>query len=584
MTARQLDPVRRADPDLGAAVQALILGRVALLVLVVAMAVAFSEAGLGIERQFPFGFLLFMVGGLALAYHRVWKSGADSRNLVATQFLVDVATTSYLVFFTGGAESQFVPLYLLSPLLGGVFLSVGGGVLLAALSSLAYVGFYLAGGQGLMPTTPYGLTQNLGDSAQLLRMLLYVPLLFTVGVIGGYLGRRLREGRRALEKARAELNLALFDTESILENMSSGLVTVDADGIVRHWNRAASEISACGVGAVHGQSYVQAFGPRLQEFTERLREALEQGVEGSRVEITVAKPDGAKVPLGMSTSLLRDPDGRRRGVIGLFQDLSDVRALEERIRRRETLAAIGELSAGIAHEIRNCLNPISGSVEVLQRELKVEGENARLLELIVRESERLDMFIRELLDYARERPLKCETLDLEVLLRDTVEVAQCHPGAEGKDLRFSGRGEEVWAHVDSEQMRQVLMNLILNGLEAIEDEGWVEVRIAAGRGEPEAVKSGKPPTASSVKPAPSLVCIEVQDTGIGIAAPEIDLIFEPFYSTKRGGTGLGLAIANRVVERHGGALEVESRLGAGTTMRLWVPRVTSTARAVAHAA
>ncbi len=576
MTARDADSARQPDPDLGFAVHALILGRVALLVLVIAMAVVFSGAGLGNERQFPFGFLLFTVGGLALAYHRVWKSGADSRNLVATQLLVDVGTTSYLVFFTGGAESQFVPLYLLSPLLGGVFLSVGGGVLLAAFSSLAYVGFYVAGRQGLMPTTPYGLTQNLGDSAQLLRMLLYVPLLFMVGVIGGYLGRRLREGRRALEKARAELTRALFDTASILENMSSGLVTVDADGIVRHWNRAASEISACGAGAVHGQPYARAFGPRFKEFTERLREALEEGVEGSRVEITVAKPDGVKVPLGMSTSLLRDPDGKRRGVIGLFQDLSDVRALEERIRRRETLAAIGELSAGIAHEIRNCLNPISGSVEVLQRELKVEGENARLLELIVRESERLDMFIRELLDYARERPIKCETLDLDALLRDTVDVAQRHPSAEGKNLRVSGQGEEVWAHVDSEQMRQVLMNLILNGLEAIEDEGWVEVRLAPGRGQPLVASSGNP--------APSLVCVEVQDTGIGIAAPEIDLIFEPFYSTKRGGTGLGLAIAHRIVERHGGALEVESRLGAGTTMRLWVPRVTSTARAVAHAA
>lgn len=576
--------LRDSDPD--PAVQALILGRVALLALVIAMAVAFSGGGLGLARQFPFGFLLFTVGGLALAYHRVWRSGADSRNLVATQFIVDVATTSYLVFFTGGAESQFVPLYLLSPLLGGIFLSVRGGVFLAGLSTLAYAGFYVAGRQGLMPTTPYGLTQSLGDAAQLLRMLLYVPLLFTVGVIGGTLGRRLREGRRALEKARDELNRALFDTETILENMSSGLVTVDADGIVRHWNRAASEISACAAGAVRGQPYVGAFGPRLAEFTERLREALEQGVEGSRVEIMIAKPDGSKLPLGMSTSLLRDPDGRPRGVIGLFQDLSDVRALEERIRRRETLAAIGELSAGIAHEIRNCLNPISGSVEVLQRELKVAGENARLLDLIVRESERLDMFIRELLDYARERPLKCETLDLESLLRDTVDVARRHPSAEGRTLRFSGQGDDVWVHVDSEQMRQVLMNLILNALEAVEDEeaGWVEVRIATGRERPEAQASRKAEPATGSKPKPALVCVEIQDTGIGIAAPEIDLIFEPFYSTKRGGTGLGLAIANRIVERHGGALEVESRLGAGTTMRLWVPRVTSTARAVAHAA
>ena len=359
-----------------------------------------------------------------------------------------------------------------------------------------------------------------------------------------------------------------------MENLSSGLVTVDADGIVRHWNRAASEIAGCAVESVRERPYVDAFGPGLKEFTERMRDALERGVQSNRAEITIEKPDGTRMPLGLSTSLLRDPEGHRRGVIGLFQDLSEVRALEERIRRRETLAAIGELSAGIAHEIRNCLNPISGSVEVLQRELKVKGENARLLDLIVRESERLDNFIRELLDYARERPLKCETLDLTSLVRDLVDVAQRHPSAEGKVLRFSGGGDDVMVHVDSEQMRQVLMNLVLNALEAVEGEGQVDVRIGARRDRPGAVAA----------PGRTWVCAEVQDNGIGIAAPEIELIFEPFYSTKRGGTGLGLAIANRIVERHGGVLEVESRLGAGTTMRVWVPRSTSTAKTVAHAA
>jgi len=130
-------------------------------------------------------------------------------------------------------------------------------------------------------------------------------------------------------------------------------------------------------------------------------------------------------------------------------------------------------------------------------------------------------------------------------------------------------------HVDSEQMRQVLMNLILNALEAIEADGRVEVRIAARHERPSVQTGGT---------SPSFVCVEVQDNGIGIAAPEIELIFEPFYSTKRGGTGLGLAIANRIVERHGGAMEAESRLGAGTTMRVWIPKATSTARTVAHAA
>jgi PAS domain S-box-containing protein len=228
----------------------------------------------------------------------------------------------------------------------------------------------------MMPAMAYGLTERLSEPALRLRLILYLPLLFVVGAIGGAIGRSLREGRLALDEARAQLNRALFDTETILENLSSGLATIDVDGSVRHWNRAASEILAVPTKAVQGRHYLETFGPGLEAFSTRLREALERGMEGTRYEVTVLTADGRTVPLGISTSLLLGASGERRGVIALFQDLSEVKALEDRIRRGETLAAIGELSAGIAHEIRNCLNPISGSVEVLQKELRVEGERA----------------------------------------------------------------------------------------------------------------------------------------------------------------------------------------------------------------
>jgi two-component system, NtrC family, sensor histidine kinase PilS len=473
-----------------------------------------------------------------------------------------VATTSYLVFFTGGAESQFVPLYLLSPLLGGVFLSIRGGVLLAGLSSLAYAGFYLAGRQGMMPTAPYGLTLGLSDGALLLRMLLYLPLLFVVGVIGGYLGRRLNEGNRALEDARAELNRALFDTESILENLSSGLVTVDADGIVRHWNRAASEISGCRPEAIRGRSYAEAFGPSLKEFTERVREALERGVQVSRAEMTIEKPDGTRTPLGLSTSLLRGPDGQRRGVIGLFQDLSEVRALEDRIRRRETLAAIGELSAGIAHEIRNCLNPISGSVEVLQRELKLEGENAVLMDLIATESNRLNRFVTDLLSYSRERDLTLEPVEINSYMAETCDTLGLDPRCSaGIRVRFEPAEAETYLNVDREQMRQVWINLAVNAMEAMTSGGDLVVRWrGAGTGR---------------------IVVEFEDQGSGIAAEDMPRVGQPFYTTKESGTGLGLPIAHRIVERHGGKLTLHSPQRRGTIVRVDLPEGAAIA---AHAA
>ena len=572
--------VRPAPPAEGLglreAVRAMILGRMALITLVAAMAVAFSDTGLSLSRHYPFAFLLVLSAGLAIAYHHAAKSGAEVDVLLTTQLLVDVAVISYLLLFTGGTSSQFTPLYLLAPLMGGIFLGVRGGLFFAAASAAAYACFYVAERGGMVPPLAYGLTERLSESAVRLRLILYVPLLFLVGAIGGAIGRSLHEGRQALDEARAQLNRALFDTETILENLSSGLATIDAGGSVRHWNRAASEILGLSANDVQGKHYLEAFGPGFESFAARLRETLERGSEGSRYEASVRTSQRRNVPLGLSTSLLLGAAGERRGVIALFQDLSEVKALEERMRRGETLAAIGELSAGIAHEIRNCLNPISGSVEVLQRELKVEGQNARLLDLIIRESERLDNFIRELLEYARERPLKTETVEASGLVVESIEIARRHPSATaGKRVILERAASPFWVLIDFDQMKQVLTNLLINALEAIDGEGTVSVAVREDR----RAAAGGWGRASGPE-----VVVVVSDTGAGIAPEDLKRVFEPFFSTKQGGTGLGLAIANRIVERHGGNLEVESRVGAGTTMRLWLPRADSPARTVAHAA
>ena len=562
------------DEALRREVRAVIVGRMALITLATVMAAAFSDR-IGEPAQYvPLAFLVALSAGLASAYHRAAKSGAALRSLLAMQLIVDVAVISYLLLFTGGASSPFVPLYLLAPLLGGVFLAVRGGMLLAVAAAAAYAVLFAAERGGMLPPVAYGLTERLSDSALRLRLILYLPLLFTVGAIGGALGRTLGEGRRALDEARAELSRALFDTETILENLSSGLATVDAQGIVRHWNRAAGEILGRSVGDVRGRHYEAALGEGLEEFTARLRETLATGVPAARNEARVRTVAGREVPLGISTSVLIDAGGGRRGVIALFQDLSDVKALEDRIRRGETLAAIGALSAGIAHEIRNCLNPITGSVEVLQRELKVKGENARLLALIVRESERLDSFILELLDYARERPLKTERVDLAGLTRETADLARRHPsGGDAKWVSVEAPSESIWVQVDFEQTKQVLLNLLINALEAIEGTGAVTVRVL-----PADVPG------SGARSRAGFAMVEVQDSGSGIRSEDLPQVFDPFYSTKVGGTGLGLAIVNRIVERHGGSVEIESRVGVGTTLRLWLPKAERSANAVAHAA
>jgi signal transduction histidine kinase len=215
--------------------------------------------------------------------------------------------------------------------------------------------------------------------------------------------------------------------------------------------------------------------------------------------------------------------------------------MERRARRNQTLAEVGALAAAIAHELRNGLNPISGSVECLQRELKLEGENAQLMELISTESARLNRFVTDLLGYARERDLVMETLDLDETLAELCETV-------GRDQG------------DREQLRQVWLNLSINALEAMGPGGTMRVRCRTTE--------------------TSLAVVEFEDTGSGIAAEDLPRVGQPFFTTKQGGTGLGLAIAQRIVERHGGTLVLDSTLGRGTVARVTLPVLA----AVAHAA
>ena len=223
-----------------------------------------------------------------------------------------------------------------------------------------------------------------------------------------------------------------------------------------------------------------------------------------------------------------------------------MKALEERIRRGETLAAIGALSAGIAHEIRNCLNPISGlgrgaSEGAPRRRARTRGSS------ISWSGSRSGWSgsSRELLEYARERPLKAETVEAAALAAESIELARRHPSAAaGKRVSLDGPHSPVWIRVDFDQMKQVMTNLLINALEAIPESGTVTVVIREDQRSPGAW--GR----SGVRRA----VLEFTDTGEGIAPKDVDQVFEPFFSTKQGGTGLGLAIANRIVERHGGRL------------------------------
>jgi len=486
---------------------------------------------------------LLAVGALSALY---WLGTLVRRGETAqvyAQLTLDLATVTVLAALTGGRESQFVVFFALVVIAGGLHGRMTGGWFTAVGATLAYM---------LLPWIAPLLGAPADGGA---RLDLRGAFLLGLGVLSGILGRRVHRTREHLERTARELNRVMVNNDLILRHLTSGVFTVDRTGMAAYLNPAGEEMLELRVESVRGRWIQDALPERLRTLRDAMLTSLEQGEPRSRAEVTVRTAEGRELPLGVSTSLLMH-DAEVSGVVAVFQDLTAVHEMARRARRNETLAEVGALAAAIAHELRNGLNPISGSVECLQRELKLEGENAQLMELIATESARLNRFVTDLLTYSRERDLIPEPFVLDERLQDLCETiardprrkpgmtVRCHAGAGGAVVR-----------ADHEQLRQVWLNLATNALEAMPAAGTLVVRSRPGEG--------------------GQVVVEFMDNGPGIAAEDLSRIGQPFFTTKRGGTGLGVAIAQRIVERHGGTLVFESVPGRGTTARVSLPVATA---------
>ena len=241
----------------------------------------------------------------------------------------------------------------------------------------------------------------------------------------------------------------------------------------------------------------------------------------------------------------------------IFQDLTELREMETRLKREERLAAVGRLAAGIAHEIRNPLASISGSIEMLREGKGVAAEDSRLMNIILRETDRLDGLITEFLQYVKPMKRRAAKVQMLDVLRETIEALRATDG--GRDVTFVlPDGPLAAVRGDRDQLKQVVWNLLLNAMQATGGKGRVEVRA----------------TNSRLGEQGEVMLLEVRDDGVGIPPEEIGRIFEPFFTTKERGTGLGLAMVHKIVEAHEGHIEVESQAGKGATFLVVLPRWT----------
>lgn len=531
----------------------------AMMVLRVVLALAFlgitawfqvKEYSFASLNFYPLYIIVAAVGLLTIAYALLLGRVRNLRLFAYCQITVDIALATVIVYITGGTESYLHALYPLSVVGAAILLNKSGGFYAASVSSIAYgvlidMDFY-----GMLPLKYKIIDSPVAPAWEDVFMTVSTNILayFTVAYLTGYLAERTAKVERELEEKEIDYERLEALNRQIVGNITSGIMTLDEKGRITSFNREASHVTGYTLKDVYYRDVEEVFPGMLGKGKKAAQ-------SGGRVEERYKKSTGGEIYLGFTVSA---GQGDEVDSIVIFQDLTRLKSMEEELRRDEKLKALGELSVGIAHEIRNPLASISGSIQMLREEVSLAGDSRKLMDIILRETDRLNQLITDYLLFAKPaRELK-DAIELGSLIGETMEVFRNSP--EASNIMIDCRLEEGLGVLgDARQLGQVFWNLFLNAAQAMQGEGTL---IVTARRAPEGCRGGAPG---------EYVEVVVADTGRGIAAEDLKRIFDPFFSTRDDGTGLGLAIVHRIIESHNGRLEVRSAVGSGTAFRILLP-------------
>ena len=505
----------------------------------------------------------YLLGGitylLSLAYALLHRWMKDSSLFVPIQLAGDLTVVTGLVYATGGPESPFSFLYLILIITASILLFRRGGLLIASSAWLLYGVLVEAIYFRILPLYPRGDLEGADLSERRVLYLLFSHLFsfLTVAYLTSHVSEKLRRaGERLVAKENDLAELRAF-TEDIIDSMNSGLTTTGLDGRITFSNRAACQITGHPAADWVGKDIAGALQTG-ERFLEEVRTQLEK-TNRFRFEKEFTARNGASMFLGFTASVLRNKEGVPLGFIYIFQDLTEIRVLEEEVGLKKRMAALGEMAAGMAHELRNPLASISGSVQVLRRDLPGGSEQAELMDIILKESRRLDQTIRDFLLFAKPGPFTPEIVDLTEILTGSLKLLKnSEEFRPTHQLRTQFHPEQIPVAVDPNRMRQVFWNLAKNALKAMPEGGTLTVK-ALGE------MDGQ-------------VLVSFADEGFGMAEAEVGRNFQPFHGSFRNGTGLGLAIVYRIVQEHQGRIRVKSRRGTGTEVQILLPKALAAAR------
>jgi two-component system sensor histidine kinase PilS (NtrC family) len=469
-------------------------------------------------------------------------------NFLYLQSVFDLLLVTAVVHVTGGDTSQFASLYILVIAASTLLLPIGGGLLIAALGGVLY------------------LSDVIWAADATLTIYVYAQLgVFSAVALGSaYLAVQLRregEGKAVLV---AELLHQRLQADDILRNIQSGVITVDAAGRLLYANPTAEKMLELDLLDRFGQPIVTAIGDVSPELAQAIQRSIDDRVRQSRVEGGVATSARA-FPIGVTTTYT-EGDGQRttHTTTAIFQDISDSKRMESLRLRAERLEGVAELSASLAHEIRNPLASIRSAIEQLSRVPHVSDDERTLSSLVMKESDRLSRLLTEFLDFARVRVSRVERVNIAAIVQGVASLAVAHP--DRKDgVRITcvvPPDGELVVEGDEDLLHRAIFNLTLNAVQASPTGGEVRVEASTVNGDQLSFGSGF--EAGSV-------AVRVSDDGPGIAAELRERLFDPFFTTKPGGSGLGLAVVHRAIEAHRGLVFFDST-GHGARFTVILPR------------
>lgn len=517
--------------------QILIIVRLLVVSLVSAAALSTSVFGPS-TSQFLKLFLLavYILSGI---YFLFLSYTEKPEELYSLQFFSDLLLLSLLIYSSGGTNSAFSSLYVLVIVYASLIRYRRGAMLAVVLSMISYIGIAHLEYMDWIPNA-----QPTVYSQVVYRSLWNIMGFIAVALLGSYLSERLL-------KTRQELGAIKMLHDNIVNSIRTGLMTLDMAGKITSCNKAASEILERDPKEVINCSLDLVFPMHVRETI--VSASFQPTSRPLRTECWVSWENTEPVFVGMSCSPLISETNEQIGFVLTFQDLTEIKRREEELQLKEKMAAIGQVAAGVAHEIRNPLAALSGSIQILRAELELKPDHQRLIDIVLRECGRLNQTVSDFLTYAGPPPPRFQRVDIVAEVQQTIAFFQKKPEPEHfHSIEMTSAPVEAWCLADPDQISQALWNILQNAVRAMPQGGKIRVRIVASKSE---------------------VTVSVRDTGIGMTEEEKSKVFQPFHAGFARGVGLGMAIVYQIMQQHNGRIEIESHRGKGTIVSMCFPAI-----------